>query len=386
MIENFFHDLFAAYEQQKSYHDERVKNGDYFNVFNVLGLSSNETRTHSAFLAELLNPYGSHGMGDLFLKKFLLYAHIEDLNLETKNAYVEVERSIGEIDEDYEHGGRIDLIVESAAGKGIIIENKIYAVDQPKQLVRYHNYAEATYSDYRLLYLSLDKGEASVDSTKGNNVQLISGEDYLSITYRNEILKWLNDCLEELPKDKVVYIILKQYIDLLKQLTYQMEENNIVLDVLKKEENWAFTLEVLKNADSWKNKVWIEFISILREKVEKNGWILENTDVIGDLRVRSAENSEYFVYLTKYTGGAYIGISCTSEQTPKESLPSLESPEPWWPFGWKFLDRDYRYFLPLSDWNSWEYLFPEKRIDFADYLMQEITTIMKDAIKAGINI
>ena len=76
MIENFFHDLFAAYEQQKSYHDERVKNGDYFNVFNVLGLSSNETRTHSAFLAELLNPYGSHGMGDLFLKKFLLYAHI----------------------------------------------------------------------------------------------------------------------------------------------------------------------------------------------------------------------------------------------------------------------------------------------------------------------
>ena len=386
MIENFFHDLFAAYEQQKSYHDERVKNGDYFNVFNVLGLSSNETRTHSAFLAELLNPYGSHGMGDLFLKNFLLYAHIEDLNLETKNAYVEVERSIGEIDEDYEHGGRIDLIVESAAGKGIIIENKIYAVDQPKQLVRYHNYAEATYSDYRLLYLSLDKGEASVDSTKGNNVQLISGEDYLSITYRNEILKWLNDCLEELPKDKVVYIILKQYIDLLKQLTYQMEENNIVLDVLKKEENWAFTLEVLKNADSWKNKVWIEFISILREKVEKNGWILENTDVIGDLRVRSAENSEYFVYLTKYTGGAYIGISCTSEQTPKESLPSLESPEPWWPFGWKFLDRDYRYFLPLSDWNSWEYLFPEKRIDFADYLMQEITTIMKDAIKAGINI
>ena len=386
MIENFFHDLFAAYEQQKSYHDERVKNGDYFNVFNVLGLSSNETRTHSAFLAELLNPYGSHGMGDLFLKKFLLYAHIEDLNLETKNAYVEVERSIGEIDEDYEHGGRIDLMVESAAGKGIIIENKIYAVDQPKQLVRYHNYAEATYSDYRLLYLSLDKGEASVDSTKGNNVQLISGKDYLSITYRNEILKWLSDCLEELPKDKVVYIILKQYIDLLKQLTYQMEENNIVLDVLKKEENWAFTLEVLKNADSWKNKVWIEFISILREKVEKNGWILENTDVIGDLRVRSAENSEYFVYLTKYTGGAYIGISCTSEQTPKESLPSLESPEPWWPFGWKFLDRDYRNFLPLVDWNSWEYLFPNNRNDFADYLMQEITTIMKNAIKAGINI
>lgn len=384
MIENFFHDLFAAYEQQKSYHDERVKNGDYFNVFNVLGLSSNETRTHSAFLAELLNPYGSHGMGDLFLKKFLLYAHIEDLNLETKNAYVEVERSIGEIDEDYEHGGRIDLIVESAAGKGIIIENKIYAVDQPKQLVRYHNYAEATYSDYRLLYLSLDKGEASVDSTKGNNVQLKSGEDYLSITYRNEILKWLSDCLEELPKDKVVYIILKQYIDLLKQLTYQMEENNIVLDVLKKEESWAYTLEVLKNGEAWKNEVWNTFLQLLRIRVEAEGWLLESKG-IGRIIVRKNPDSEYFIAITQ-EGGSYIGITSTETKEPQTCLSILEKPNAWWPFGWKWLEGSYRYFLPQSDPDSMEYLFPEYREVFMDYLMHEISLVMHEAEKAGIDL
>ena len=384
MIENFFHDLFAAYEQQKSYHDERVKNGDYFNVFNVLGLSSNETRTHSAFLAELLNPYGSHGMGDLFLKNFLLYAHIEDLNLETKNAYVEVERSIGEIDKDYEHGGRIDLIVESAAGKGVIIENKIYAVDQPKQLVRYHNYAEATYSDYRLLYLSLDKGEASVDSTKGNNVQLKSGEDYLSITYRNEILKWLSDCLEELPKDKVVYIILKQYIDLLKQLTYQMEENNIVLDVLKKEENWAYTLEVLKNGEAWKNEVWNTFLQLLRIRVEAEGWLLESKG-IGRIIVRKNPDSEYFIAITQ-EGGSYIGITSTETKEPQTCLSILEKPNAWWPFGWKWLVGNYRYFLPQSDPNSMEYLFPEYREVFMDYLMHEISLVMHEAEKAGIDL
>lgn len=384
MTENFFHDLFAAYEQQKSYHDERVKNGDYFNVFNVLGLSSNETRTHSAFLAELLNPYGSHGMGDLFLKNFLLYAHIEDLNLETKNAYVEVERSIGEIDKDYEHGGRIDLIVESAAGKGIIIENKIYAVDQPKQLVRYHNYAEATYSDYRLLYLSLDKGEASVDSTKGNNVQLKSGEDYLSITYRNEILKWLSDCLEELPKDKVVYIILKQYIDLLKQLTYQMEENNIVLDVLKKEENWAYTLEVLKNGEAWKNEVWNTFLQLLRIRVEAEGWLLESKG-IGRIIVRKNPDSEYFIAITQ-EGGSYIGITSTETKEPQTCLSILEKPNAWWPFGWKWLEGSYRHFLPQSDPNSMEYLFPEYREVFMDYLMHEISLVMHEAEKAGIDL
>ena len=385
MMEDFFKELFSAYERQKAYHDERVKNGDYFNVFNVLGLSSNETRTHSAFIAELLNPHGSHGMGDLFLRKFLSYAQIEDLKLDTKNAYVEVERSIGEIDEDYEHGGRIDLIVESAVGKGIIIENKIYAVDQPKQLVRYHNYAESTYSDYRLLYLSLDKEEASPESTVGNNVQLVSGEDYLSITYRNEILQWLNDCLNELPKDKVVYVIVNQYIELLKQLTYQMEENNIVLDVLKKDENLACTLEVLKNAGAWKESLWNEFADILKEKVEGKGWILRNNG-IGDISVYTNENAEYYINMTKAGGGTFIGITSETPQEPKECLSCLSLPESGWPFGWKFLERDYRYFLPLADWNSWEYLFPENRQEFAVYLMQEISTIMKDAIKAGINI
>ena len=297
---------------------------------------------------------------------------------------MEVERSIGEIDEAYEHGGRIDLIVESAAGKGIIIENKIYAVDQPKQLVRYHNYAEATYSDYRLLYLSLDKGEASVDSTKGNNVQLISGEDYLSITYRNEILKWLNDCLEELPKDKVVYIILKQYIDLLKQLTYQMEENNIVLDVLKKEENWAYTLEVLKNGEAWKNEVWNTFLQLLRIRVEAEGWLLESKG-IGRIIVRKNPDSEYFIAITQ-EGGSYIGITSTETKEPQTCLSILEKPNAWWPFGWKWLEGSYRYFLPQSDPNSMEYLFPEYREVFMDYLMHEISLVMHEAEKAGIDL
>lgn len=386
MFEDFLKDVASAYKDQKAIYDEQYKRGDFFNVFNVLGLSTNETRTHSAFLAELLNPYGSHGMGDLFLKRFLIYTHIEDLHLDTPNAYVEVERSIGEIDEDYEHGGRIDIIVESTGGKGIIIENKIYAIDQPKQLVRYHNYAESTYDDYRLLYLSLDKGEASPDSTRGNNVQLFAGEDYLSVTYRNEILTWLCDCLEELPQNKVVYIILKQYIDLLKQLTYQMEENDIVLDVLKKEENWAYTLEILKNGESWKHGIWESFVQILKEKIEAKGWIFESYG-IGDISVYTHSEAEYFISITKAGGGAYIGITCETEKSPQKCLSCLDcAAESWWPFGWKWLERKYRYFLPYSDLKSFEFLFPENRQEFMEYLLQEISAIMHEAKESGIDI
>ena len=45
--------------------------GETFNVFSILGMESRENETHSAFLSELLNPNGSHLMGDVFLRVFL---------------------------------------------------------------------------------------------------------------------------------------------------------------------------------------------------------------------------------------------------------------------------------------------------------------------------
>ena len=45
--------------------------GVNFNIFNILDVSSKEVKLHSNFLAEMLNPKGSHMQGDTFLKLFL---------------------------------------------------------------------------------------------------------------------------------------------------------------------------------------------------------------------------------------------------------------------------------------------------------------------------
>lgn len=45
--------------------------GERFNIFRVLGVSTKEVKTHSAFIAELLNNKGSHGCGDKFLVCFI---------------------------------------------------------------------------------------------------------------------------------------------------------------------------------------------------------------------------------------------------------------------------------------------------------------------------
>ena len=76
----------------------RKEKGDNYNLFKVINMTSDETRVHSAMIADLLNPNGQHQMKDVFLKLF-----IERLNGQTDhivsftcdNAKVECEKYIG---------------------------------------------------------------------------------------------------------------------------------------------------------------------------------------------------------------------------------------------------------------------------------------------------
>src|SRR5688500_17218697 len=72
--------------------------GENFNIFRILKVDSNEVRTHSAFLAELLNPKGSHGQKDVFLKLFIEYFNIKEIDV-TKiiEAEVLIEEDIGKL-------------------------------------------------------------------------------------------------------------------------------------------------------------------------------------------------------------------------------------------------------------------------------------------------
>ena len=51
----------------ESYERLAKLSGEHFNIFNVLGMTTNEVYCHSAFITELLNPKGSHDQGNVFL-------------------------------------------------------------------------------------------------------------------------------------------------------------------------------------------------------------------------------------------------------------------------------------------------------------------------------
>ncbi len=117
-----------------------------FNLFDVLGIARRESQ-HSAFLAWLLNPRGSHGLRDYFLRHFLSQAadeaHKRGINAPTRldvdgwslsNVNVETER----------HG--IDVLVIGESDEFVcLVENKIGSSEHSDQLTRYLYVAEHEY-------------------------------------------------------------------------------------------------------------------------------------------------------------------------------------------------------------------------------------------------
>ncbi len=110
--------------------------------------------------------------------------------------------------------GRIDILI-SDGEKGIIIENKLDAEDQPKQLERYDDFAEKEFKpdNYQIFYLSLDGKEASEQSAGDVHYQVLS--------YEKDILQWLENSLVYTIDRPFVRETIRQYINSIKQLTQQ---------------------------------------------------------------------------------------------------------------------------------------------------------------------
>lgn len=256
----------------KKYQEIARVTGENFNVFRVLKMDSDEVRMHSAFLGELLNPNGSHGQGDVFLRLFVNQFNIaapDELKVtdfKFAGAVVKVEEPIGEKTETT--GGRIDLLVSDKDGRRIIIENKIYAGDQDNQLMRYRNFDR----NASLCYLTLNGKEPSIGSiTEGR-------EDVVRLSYKTDIVAWLELCLKETAKFPILRETISQYINLIKQLTYQstnhiMEKEEMQI-ILKDEDSLTMALKLAAGGDSIKKEVMQKFLDSVEQASTPGGFKL----------------------------------------------------------------------------------------------------------------
>ena len=174
-------------------------------MFQICGVDHYEIM-HSAIIASFLNPKGNHGQKDKYLKAFISIVD-DETGIETSSCSVYTEYVTNE--------GRIDILIEDKKGKAIIIENKVYAADQWEQLKRYDEFSKGKYGDgnYAIYYLTLNKHDASKDS--GDGIK------YIRISYKEHILKWIEDCTKESATTPLIRETLIQYRNHIKQLTNQ---------------------------------------------------------------------------------------------------------------------------------------------------------------------
>ena len=250
--------------------------GQNFNLFEIIGRETDEVHTHSAILGELLDPKGSHGQGTVFAKHFLERLDIPNIDVSTVSVGREVMIA---------SDSRADILIETDDAC-VVIENKIGAADQPRQLERYYAYA-AKWQTAKVVYLTLHSDKPSEESLG----ELSLDNDVKCISYEEHVIKWLDDCIKEVARVPQIREILAHYQALLRKLTgTSTEELNMELvELLKENQGEGYNFELAPAIMRAMTDLSVEtewaFWKMLRKRLEaadSGGWRLVTVKEIGN--------------------------------------------------------------------------------------------------------
>ena len=379
-IQRFFQEVENICTHEQALQKERHHKGENYNLFSILRIEGSELK-HSALIANLLDPKGSHGCDDAFLRAFFeialkgtAYPFENSTPLDSRT-----EHYTGPIAGDT--GGRIDILVESSR-YGLIIENKIYAGDQDKQLTRYDNYGKETFGadKYLLAYLTLYGYDASKESTATKSAEEVG---YLRLSYAEDILRWLEQCVRLADNKPLVRESLNQYIRTIKQLTYQdMNQENIekIIDLAVDHPEVVATLSSKRDAIAQRIRKKYIFAK-LKEYVDQKGWLYDDSESSYNeeepkIRLRK-EGWDGSIIISADSEGKksnygwwmnlWIGID--SKVTGAKKLACLEKQSPEYPMGWEY--------LTTPNWYSAEN-FPAMKTSVAQEIISKLNEIIEE--------
>ena len=310
-----FEELFTAmskgYMTAKAEADRQRAMGKHdYNIFTLFHKFSDEVNLHSNFIASLLDPNGDHYKGDLFLKIFLETCGIDDFGIDT---------SMATVFKEFKH---IDIHI-SDGKKHIILENKVYAKDQPTQIARYINTIKkegAKDEDIYVLYLHPDgelPKEYSLDKYKPYNTKLKKDDSSINfkvITYEDQILSWIDRCKNEVSNLTDLNIFLSQYKNVIEMIynRYKRIDNMEKADLVEIfKENYAAVSEIVSNYEQVRRKIIDEFFKNLSKELkelypEENSYKVGGEDVVLNkycqpIKIES-ENWKLFNFAIEFTG------------------------------------------------------------------------------------
>ena len=222
-------------EAARLYEKHEAGRREPFNLFSVLRTAHDEVNLHSRFLHALLEYRKAPDAPRENLKDFLHWIYKDEKggnkpDICPNSATVERERDDVDI-----------LIRDPSSMHAVVIENKIWAADQPEQLQRYDEQQKRDGYDSYLLYLTLDGHEPEEHSRGNLNVKCIS--------YRDDLRDWLECCQERAYDEPALRESIAQYRHLIAKLTgtdlseaYMKE----LVDLCKEAENIGLVYELSK--------------------------------------------------------------------------------------------------------------------------------------------
>lgn len=195
-----------------------------FNIFEALSVQRREIY-HSSFLAFLLDPYGSHGLRDLFLRRFLQEA-VRTPGNPAKVTAVDLDLMDLVQSEIKREQANIDILIRDKVNKlVVVIENKVDSKQHDHQLEKYRKHTENEHPNHKWLGILL-----SVDN------EVPEDPNYVTFTY----VRVRELVLEILQRDGVligpaVKSTLEQYSDLLgRQFMADAELKEICAKIYKR--------------------------------------------------------------------------------------------------------------------------------------------------------
>ncbi|MDP2721820.1 MAG: PD-(D/E)XK nuclease family protein [Bacteroidales bacterium] len=239
------------------------------NIFEILNISNAEIR-HSNFLAWLLDAEGSHGLGDIFIKRFLREIFYDNKVMGVSQFEIEqLDLSQAEIRREWRN---IDLliIVDDIV---ICIENKFLSKEHTNQLTRYKEIIESEFKGRRNIFAYLTPfGESSFSEI--DVYSFISYEMIVDILTR--ILSVYDDTIND-----SVYNYINDYITILKRNIMSSDELTELAKQIYRNHKDLLDFIFDKKPD-----IAEDFKKYFVEKINASGWIL------------GSENKGYIRFLT----------------------------------------------------------------------------------------
>lgn len=204
-------------EKLDTYYRQSSPHKEFYNIFKVLRVTEKEV-IMCRMLADLLDPRGVHGQGNIFLKSFLEQVlEMECATEQLESATVHKEYPIPESDR------RIDIAIQMK-NRFIPIEVKINAKDQNGQCYDYWTFSSKKMGDEEAVIYYLTKyGTVPSDEsiTSGNN--RLSTDKVKLISFEKDIRDWLKNCAAISGNN--IKLFIKQYLEAIEDFTGALDED-----------------------------------------------------------------------------------------------------------------------------------------------------------------